>query len=364
MDGASPHLSVLDDAKAEAFAESVLDTLNRGAIALMMSIGHRTGLFDTMARLAPSDSAGIAEAAGLNERYVREWLGAMVVGGIVDHDPAGGTYCLPPEHAACLSRTSPTENMGIFAQYISTLGAVEDDIVACFHGGGGVPYERFARFHEVMAEDSGQSVLPVLRSHVLPLVPGLEDRLASGIRMLDVGCGRGLAMMELAGWFPNSRFVGYDLSTEATDWARREAQARGLDNITFVARDLSGFAEDAEESAFDLVTSFDAIHDQANPLGLLRGIRRTLAEDGVYIAQDIKGSSHHHENRDHPLGPLLYTISCMHCMTVSLAQNGEGLGAMWGRQKALEYFDKAGFRSVDVNEMEHDVQNYWYVCRP
>lgn len=97
---------------------------------------------------------------------------------------------------------------------------------------------------------------------------------------------------------------------------------------------------------------------------MLRGIRKALADDGVYLAQDIKGSSHHHSDRDHPIGPLLYTISCMHCMTVSLAQDGEGLGAMWGKEKALEYFRVAGFRHIDVHELEHDFQNYWYVCRP
>src|SRR5262249_41550909 len=108
----------------------------------------------------------------------------------------------------------------------------------------------------------------------------------------------------------------------------------------------------------------DAVHDQARPMALLRGIRRSLAEDGVYLAQDIKGSTHHHLNLDHPFGPLLYTISCLHCMTVSLAQGGEGLGAMWGRETAERYFRAAGFGPVEVQELEHDPQTYYYVCRP
>ena len=353
-----------DDGKAEAFADKVLGILNGGAVALMISVGHRTGLFDTMAEIGASDSAGIAAAADLNERYVREWLGAMVVGGIVEVDPAKGTYRLPPEHAACLTRAIPTDNMAVFAQYIPTLGSVEDDIVECFRNGGGVPYSRYLRFHEVMAEDSGQSVLPVLKSHVLPLVPGLEERLEQGIRVLDLGCGRGKALNLLAELFPNSEFVGYDLSKEATAYAREEAAARGLANVTFVERDLTSFADDAEPGAFDFVTTFDAIHDQASPLSMRKGIRKSLADGGVYIAQDIKGSCHHHHNMDHPIGPLLYTISCMHCMTVSLAQDGEGLGAMWGKETALDYFEKAGFGQVEVNEFDHDVQNNWYVCRP
>ncbi len=111
------------------------------------------------------------------------------------------------------------------------------------------------------------------------------------------------------------------------------------------------------------MTTFDAVHDQARPMAVLRGIRRSLAEGGVYLCQDIKGSSHHHLDRGHPLGTLLYTISCMHCMTVSLAQDGEGLGAMWGRETAGRYFREAGFGSVEVHELPHDPQNY-YVCRP
>ena len=107
------------------------------------------------------------------------------------------------------------------------------------------------------------------------------------------------------------------------------------------------------------------MHDQGNPRALVRGIRRTLKPDGVYLAQDINGSSHIHENSDHPIGPLLCTISCMHCMTVSLAQEGgEGLGTMWGRQKAVEIFTEAGFDTVEVNELGHDIQNCYYVCRP
>ncbi len=351
-------------ARAEAFEQKVVDVLNGGALSLMLSIGHRAGLFDAMAGCEPANSADIAARAGLQERYVREWLGAMTVGGIVDHDGGAGTYSLPDEHAAFITRGAANGNLATFAQYIPLLGAVEDDILACFRLGGGVPYERFGRFHEIMAEDSGQTVLPALIDHILPLAPGLVERLKAGIRVLDVGCGRGRAVNLMAAAFPNSHFKGYDLSRDAIDAAQREAETAGLGNAIFDPRDLSDFDRTAEPGAFDLVTTFDAIHDQANPMAVLRGIRRSLADDGVYLAQDIKGSSHHHADIDHPIGPLLYTLSCMHCMTVSLAQNGEGLGAMWGRETALAYFAAAGFGDVRVHELAHDIQNYYYVCRP
>jgi len=352
-------------AKAAAFEERFVDVLNNGALCLMTSVGHRTGLFDAMADGVPGTSAEIAARAGLNERYVREWLGAMVTGGFVDYAPDTGTYSLPAEHAACLSRAATPNNLAVFAQYIPELGSVEDDIVTCFRDGGGVPYQRFNRFHEIMAEDSGQTVLPALREHILPLVPDLLERLRTGIAVLDLGCGRGRALCQMAQWFPNSRFTGYDLSAEAVAWATSHAEDLGLNNVTFVVRDLSSFDGDAEPAAFDLVTTFDAVHDQADPSALVRGIRRTLKDDGVYLAQDINGSSHVHENCDHPIGTLLYTVSCLHCMTVSLAQdNGAGLGAMWGRQAAREIFTAAGFGTVEVNELAHDIQNCYYVCRP
>ncbi|MFW6346814.1 MAG: methyltransferase domain-containing protein, partial [Halomonas sp.] len=151
---------------------------------------------------------------------------------------------------------------------------------------------------------------------------------------------------------------------EAIAAAQQEARELGNTNVVFEVRDLTDFDRTAEPAAFDLITTFDAVHDQADPPAVLRGIRRALAEDGVYLAQDIKGTSHHHTDRDHPIGPLLYTLSCMHCMTVSLARGGEGLGAMWGREKALDYFHTAGFSDIAVHELDHDFQNYWYVCRP
>lgn len=353
--------TTVDPDRAEVFAGNLLATLNRGALCLMLSVGHRTGLFDVMAGLPPVTSEELAAEARLNERYVREWLGAMVTAGIIEIDPESLRYTLPPEHAACLTRAAAADNMAVFAQYIAVLGSVEDDIVECFHNGGGVPYSRYARFHEVMAEDSGQSVLSALESHILPLVPDLTDQLKQGIDMLDVGCGRGRIANRLAELFPRSRFTGIDLSEDAIVHARAEAAAAGLDNVEFISADLSDFDTTAMPESYDFITTFDAVHDQARPLNVLRGIHRALRADGVYLMQDISGSSHVHRDIEHPIGTLLYTISCMHCMTVSLAQGGEGLGAMWGEEKTRDYLQKAGFSSISTHSLAHDIQNHWYV---
>ncbi len=184
-------VAIFDQQKAESFGARLLNALNDGALCLMISVGHRTHLFDAMRDFRPASPGDIAKRAGLNERYVRECLGALLTGGVVEFESSTQHFSLPPEHAGYLTRATGTDNVGVFAQYIAGLGGVEDDIVECFKKGGGVPYSRFPRFHEVMEEDSGQSVLSSLETHILPLVPGLMDRLADGARVLDVGCGRG-----------------------------------------------------------------------------------------------------------------------------------------------------------------------------
>lgn len=360
MTPATLEAAATSTAPAEDFETRLIDAYNDAAMVLMISLGHRTGLFAAMADAPPLTSAELAGRARLVERYVREWLGALVVSGVVEFDPAHSTYRLPPEHAALLT-DGGSANLAVFAQYIPLLGTVEDDVARCFRDGGGVPYSRYTRFHEVMAQDSGQTVLPALFEHILPLAAGLGERLAAGVNVLDVGCGRGRALLLMAQRFPNSHFTGYDLSADAVVWAQEQARRQGLGNLRFETRDLSDFENSATPGAFDFVTTFDAVHDQARPLAVLKGIFRTLKSGGVYLMQDIHASSHVHNNCNHPLGTLLYTISCMHCMTVSLAQGGDGLGAMWGREHAETLLRTAGFEDVAVHQLAHDVQNDYYV---
>jgi 2-polyprenyl-3-methyl-5-hydroxy-6-metoxy-1,4-benzoquinol methylase len=350
----------LDATKAEAFAQQMLGMLNNAALALMTSIGHRTELFDTMAELPPSTSQQIADAAALNERYVREWLGTMVTGGFVDYDPTAKTYVLPGEHAAFLTRAVASDNIAVFAQFIPLLGTVEEQIIDCFYKGGGVPYSEFKRFHAVMAEDSGQTVVSALFDHVLPLIPGLTEALQHGIDVLDVGCGCGRAINKLAEAFPNSRFTGYDFSGEAIATATAEARLHNLRNIQFEVKDAATLEE---RDRYDLITTFDAIHDQAKPDVVLQNICHALRPDGVYLMQDIHAATNVDGNLDHPIAPLLYTISCMHCMSVSLAYGGMGLGTMWGKEKALQMVAEAGFKQVEIKQLAHDFQNDYYIIR-
>lgn len=347
-----------DTQKSEGFAKRMIDVLNNGALALMSSIGHQTGLFDTMKNIPLATSQQIADEAGLNERYVREWLGAMVTSGVVECDPEGPKYTLPAEHAAWLTREATPDNIAVFTQYIPLMGAVEDRIIECFKKGGGVPYSAYKRFHRVMAEDSGQTVVAALIDSILPLVPNLVESLTEGIDVLDVGCGSGRALNLMAKTYPQSRFFGYEISLEAIEIATTEAKELGLSNVRFEEKDVSFMTD---QDRFDLITAFDAIHDQARPDKVLESIAKTLKPDGIFLMQDIAASSLVYKNMDHPVGPLLYTLSCMHCMSVSLAQNGAGLGAMWGEEKAREMLNDAGFTKVEVKKLPHDFQNCYYI---
>jgi SAM-dependent methyltransferase len=175
-----------------------------------------------------------------------------------------------------------------------------------------------------------------------------------------VGCGAGRASNLLAASYPRSRFHGYDLSEEAIERARAEAREWGLGNVRFEVRDV---ADLHLRDAFDWISAFDAIHDQANPKAALGAIARALRPDGVFLMQDIRGTSHVHADALHPLAPFLYTVSCLHCMTVSLAAGGEGLGAMWGEETARRMLGEAGFGRVSVHTLEHDPINQYYVAR-
>ena len=342
-----------------AFAARMLRTMNEASLALMISVGHRTGMFDAMATMPAATSADIASHAGLDERYVREWLAVMATGRIVEHDGEAGTYTLPADHAAWLTRAAGIDNLATGMQYIGLLALVEDQIVECFQHGGGIPYSAFPRFQAIMAEDSGAVHDATLVDVVLPLVPGLVDRLRHGIDVADIGCGSGHAVNLMAAAFPRSRFTGFDISDGGIATARLEAGRSGLANALFEKRDAAHLGETGR---FDFITTFDAVHDQARPDLMLAGIAAALRPGGVYLCVDTSASSKLAENLDHPLGPFLYTVSCMHCMTVSLADGGMGLGTMWGEQTARRLLREAGFTSVEAKRVDGDIVNAYIIA--
>lgn len=349
----------LDGSRVEAFAETLFGFYTGGMLSYLVDIGHATGLFDA-ARAGPATSGGLANRAGLHERYVREWLGAMVTGGVFGYEPSTGTYRLPAEHAVCLTGDT-SSNLAPFSLLTTHLARHVDQVTAAFRDGGGVPYEAFRpEFTDVMDALNRGGFDERLVSSWLDLVPGLRDRLTAGVRVADVGCGTGHAMVLLGQAFPTSMFVGYDIAEDAIAAGRREAAERAVDNVTFEVRDAATLTVD---EPFDVVFVFDAIHDQVAPADVLAQIRDMLTADGVLLAFEPHASSNLEDNVAHPLAPFLYAISTLHCLTISLAHDGTGLGTVWGEQVAREMLRDAGFSHVTVRDVPDEPVNALYVAR-
>jgi SAM-dependent methyltransferase len=348
----------LDEARVEAFAGRLFELYTGGMLTFMVDIGHRTGLF-AAAAAGPATSIELAERADLQERYVREWLGAMVTGGIVELDPATGTYRLPAEHAACL--TGPgSANLAPYSRLDTHLAKHVDAVARAFRERGGVPYAEFRpEFTDVMDALGRGTFDELLLEAYVPLVAGLHERLAAGARVADVGCGTGHAIVLLAGAYPASTFVGYDLAEDAVARARAEAAAAGLTNARFEVRDAAALAV---EQPLDVVFVFDAIHDQVAPAEVLKRIHEALAPGGLFVMVEPRVSSDLAGNLTNPLAPFLYSVSTLHCMTVSLAGGGAGLGAAWGEQLARSMLSDAGFGDVVVHEAPGDPLNAVFVA--
>jgi SAM-dependent methyltransferase len=349
----------LDEAKLKAFTQRMVTHLTGASAMLMVEVGRQTGLFETMAALPPATSAVIAERAGLTERYVREWLGGMACAGIVEYDAAGRTYALPAEHAAML--TGPgSRNVAGLGPFFPFLSRVLPQVAEAFRRGGGVSYAAYQPdFTELMDRRSRPRFEEFLVSRYLGLADGVVERLRAGIRVADVGCGTGFAVNLMAKHFPRSEFLGYDFSEDAIARARAEAAAMGLANVAFEVADVTRLAP---ERPFDLITAFDAIHDQVDPAGVLRRIREALAPGGAFLMVDVHASSRLEENLAMPMATFVYTVSTMHCMTVSLAHGGAGLGTAWGTELATRMLREAGFAEVKLFERV-DPMNTLYVAR-
>lgn len=266
----------LDEAAVEAFAGHLFGLYTGGMLTFLIDIGHRTGLF-TAATGGPTTSAGLARRADLHERCVREWLGAMVTGGVFTYDADTDTYALPDEHAACLVGEG-SNNLAPFSQLDTHLAKHVHQVAEAFRTGGGVPYEEYRpEFTGVMDALGRGGFDEMLVAEWLELVPGVVDRLTAGARVADIGCGTGHAMTVLASAFPASTFVGYDIAEDAIQLAQLEATEAGLDNVRFEVADAATLSA---AEPFDLVFVFDAIHDQVDPAAVLERIHDVLADAG------------------------------------------------------------------------------------
>ena len=347
------------DAAAQAFTEKVFGMIAGGVSAFMIDLGLRTGLFDAASGAGPLTSAELAGRAGLDERYVREWLAAMTTAGVFRLD--GDRFELPAAHAVCLSGET-SRNVAPRTQMVGFLAPHLESVARAFRDGAGVPYSAFRPgFTGLMDRFNRFRYDQLLVSGYLTAADGLIERLGAGIAVADIGCGSGHCLNIMAAAFPQSSFVGFDIAEDAIADGDAEAAQLGLSNARFEVRDVT----DLPAASFDLITAFDAIHDQAAPDLVLRRAREALVGDGVFLAIDVKASSDLAGNLGHPLGSYLYGVSVMHCLSVSLAGGGPGLGTMWGRELATRMFHDAGFTTVEERPAPpQDAINTIYVCRP
>jgi SAM-dependent methyltransferase len=347
------------EAQSREFGAALVRMYSGAVLTYLVGVGHETGLFEAAARGAAT-SAALADRAGLDERYVREWLGAMTTSGVFCYEADTGEYVLPTDNAVWLTGHG-ARNVAPMSQILNHFGRLLPRLVECFRRGGGIPYGEFRPEFTDRMDDVWRRIYDesLLDGFIAP-VTGLPERLQAGIAVADIGCGTGHAANLLARAYPASRFVGYDLAPDAIAAATAEATAMSLPNARFEVLDVTRLPADAK---FDLITAFDSIHDQVDPAAVLRNVRRTLAEKGVFLMIDFKFSSNVEDNVGNPFATLYYGISTMHCLPISLAEGGAGLGTVWGIQTAHRMLADAGFSMVDVLDSPRP-QNCIYVCRP
>jgi ubiquinone/menaquinone biosynthesis C-methylase UbiE len=291
----------------------------------------------------------------------------MVTGEIVELSQtqnAENRYYLTKPCADLITRRAGNSNLGVYTQEIPLLTACAmEAVLQGFKTGEGVAYNHYPKFQSFMSQLSNAKHRQVLVEKFLPSVDNgrLIKRMKSGIRVCDLGCAEGVAVRLMAEAFPQSQFVGIDISKDAIVEARRKARRQKQKNLEFMTLDAAFLKENAElKKCFDYVTAFDAIHDQTRPQDVLEGIYHILAAGGLFSMVDIAARSNLKDNLNHPMGPFLYTVSLMHCMPVGLVDGGSGLGMMWGREKAVEMLQNAGFQQVQVLEMPDDPFNLHY----
>ncbi|HET7689920.1 MAG TPA: methyltransferase domain-containing protein [Nocardioidaceae bacterium] len=345
----------IDLAAVEEFAGTLVQTMAGALTTALIDIGRRTRLFE-LATQGPATSQELADRGGLHERYVREWLAAMATAGIVEYDAHHERFWLPLEHAALLTGDS-NDNLTSLAYLVQHVVKQAEAVARCFTEGGGVPYSAYQpEIHDVMDVLWQPMYRDLAVQHHLPLAPGLVDALESGIRVADLACGAGNLSGMLARRYPRSTFVGFDLDDAAIAVARQ--RHRDADNVRYEVADVATLRED---EPFDAVLVFNAVHDQARPLEFLTSACDLLRPGGTFLMNEPRISSVLADNIQTPETSIIYGISLLHCMTVSLAEGGAGLGTGWGEQVAVQLLTDAGFGPVDVHDAEGDPTNAIFV---
>jgi len=350
----------LDWDKVKAFAAVMMNDLGAALQGALSYVGDRLGIFRALAAAGPVTSAELAAHTGLNERYLREWLGAMTAAKYLEYEPAGHRYSMLPEHAMILADENSPFFMGGFMQMVVPQVGMAPRLIESFRTGKGVPQSEYPpEVFEAIERSSAPMYRHSLLRKWLPAMPQVIEGLNNGGEALDVGCGSGRAAITIATAFPKARVYGYDAHGGSIERARANAAAANLgERVCFEVMDCMRLPADR----FDFISVFDVVHDSVDPAGLLSSIRRALRPGGTCLMVEVNASERLEDNIN-PMGRMMYAASTLYCMTVSLAHDGAGIGALMGETRARELARTAGFTGFQRLPVK-DAFSVLYELRP
>ena len=361
--GTSAHGTEPSAEEIGLFALKVWEYKQGESVSLMIHLGDRLGLYRSMAGAGQMTATDLSAVTGLHERWLLEWLRAQAAAGLLS-SPDGNTFELPPEAETVLADEGASLwfAAGAFSGGAATPEVV-DGLAEAFRTGVGLSYDDLgpSAAHQVermLGPWSRLALVPV----ILPALEGVVERLRSGARVADVGCGAGVALLAMAEAFPDSAFEGYDPSVHAIARARENVKRSGLGNIRLVeapAESLPG------ERVYDLVLTLDCLHDMPRPAEAASAVRRALKDDGVWLIKEIRSAPDWATNRHNPLLAMMYSTSVSTCMSSAMSEpGGAGLGTLGLDPVRLERLcAEAGFGRFQLHDFE-DPANLYYEVRP
>ena len=348
----------MDKNAIRAFMGRFMELTTGAAVMGVVAVADRIGLFARMAGRPPATLAEVAAYTGLDARYLEEILATLAAAGVIEYDAGARTYVLPEAHAVCLADETSPYCLAGWAQMVPALYRAIPGVARACSEGGGVPFSEFGpEMVEGIARANGPGTRILLTRKWLPAMSDVVARLAAGIRVADVGCGSGEAALAMARAYPASEITGFDVDSHSVERARKAAGEAGLGNVRFER--CSGDAIPCEPG-FDLVTTFDVVHDLVDPSAVLRRIRAALRAGGTYLMVEPVAGDELADNL-HPAGALTYAMSTLHCMTQSLAHGGAGLGAAWGPRRAEAYCCEAGFSGFERLPVDNPFNAFYRV---
>ena len=330
--------------EVEAFISQVVTDLSAACSGVLVNVGRKLGLYQSMADLGPCTSVVLAEATGIRERYVREWLANQAAGGYVTYDPEQQSYALPPAQAMVLALDNSPIFMAPAFEVAASFWLDENQIVDTFRSGEGLGWH--AHNHRLFC-GTESFFRTGYRAHLvnewLPALDGVVERLKRGARVADIGCGHGASTIVMAQAFPKSSFIGLDYHDASIVTARKRAAELGVTgNVAFEVKAATEF----DGHDFDLICFMDCLHDLGDPVGALARCRKALKPGGKVLLVEPNAGDRLDENLN-PIGRMYYAASAMACTPNSLSQEvGLGLGAQAGEERLRKVAREAGFSKL------------------